>query len=94
MWNEIRSNVVRYAGTSGTVTVPPGGHVLQIIAHSSNASGTVVIFGGTAIPLPNVNSYWRYQPQHLVTTAQATNNTIVFTLTQSYLVEVALPVGA
>ena len=48
----------------------------------------------TAIPLPNVNSYWTYQPQHLSTTAQATNNTIVFTLTQSYMVEVALPVGA
>jgi hypothetical protein len=34
------------------------------------------------------------EPQHLSTTAQATNNTIVFTLTQSYMVEVALPVGA
>ena len=94
MWNEIRSNVVRYAGVAGTVTVPPGGHVLQIIAHSSNASATVQIFGGTAVPLPNVNAYFHYQPQHLSTTAQATSNTIVFTLTQSYFVEVALPVGA
>ena len=93
MWNEIRANVVRYAGAAGTVTVPPGGHVLQIIAHSSNASATVAIFGGTAIPLPNVNTYWHYQPQHLSTTAQAASNTIVFALTQSYFVEVALPVG-
>jgi hypothetical protein len=94
MWNEIRANVVRYAGAAGSVTIPPGGHVLQIIAHSSNALGTVTIFGGTAIPLPNVNSYWTYQPQHLSTTAQATGNTIVFALTQSYFVEVAVPAGA
>lgn len=79
---------------SGLGHHPPGGHVLQIIAHSSNALGTVAIFGGTPIPLPNVNSYWRYQPQHLITTAQAASNTIVFTLTQSYLVEVAVPAGA
>lgn len=94
MWNEIRANVVRYSGTSGTVTVPPGGHVLQIIAHSSNALGTVAIFGEAPIPLPNVNAYWRYQPQHLSTTAQAASNTIAFTLTQSYFVEVAVPAGA
>lgn len=94
MWNEIRANVVQYAGAAGSVTIPPGGHVLQIIAHSSNALGTVAILGGTAIPLPNVAAYWRYQPQHLSTTAQATGNTIVFTLTDSYLVEVAVPAGA
>ena len=94
MWNEIRANVVRYAGAAGSVTIPPGGHVLQIIAHSSNALGTVAIFGGTPVPLPNVAAYWRYQPQHLSTTAQASGNAIVFTLTDSYLVEVAVPAGA
>jgi hypothetical protein len=95
MWNEIRSNVVRYAGAAGTVTVPPGGHVLQIIAHGANAGATVQIFNdAAAVPIGNANAYWTYRPQHLVTTAQATSNTIVFASTAMYLVEVALPAGA
>jgi len=95
MWNEIVSNVKRYAGTSGTVTLPPGAHVLQIIAHGSGGGSTIQIFNdASAIPIDNVNSYFVYRPQHLVTTAQASNNTIVFTNTVLYMIEVALPAGA
>lgn len=95
MWNEIRSNVKRYSGIDGTVTIPPGAHVLQIIAHGSNANATIQIFNdAAAITIKNVASYFTYRPQHLVTTAQVANNTIVFTSTDMYLVEVALPVGA
>lgn len=95
MWNEIRSNVVRYNGTSGTVTVPPGGHVLQIIAHGSNANATVQIFDDAApVTIKNVNAYFVYRPQHLTTTAHIGAQNIVFTSTDMYMVEVALPVGA
>lgn len=95
MWNEIVSNVVRYNGTSGTVTVPPGGHVLQIIAHGSNANATVQIFDDAApVTIKNVNAYFVYRPQHLITTAHTNAQTIVFTSTDMYMVEVALPAGA
>ena len=95
MWNEIVSNVVRYSGVSGTVTLPPGAHVLQIIAHGANANATVQIFADAApITIKNVNAYFVYRPQHLVTTAQVANNTIVFTSTDMYMVEVSLPAGA
>jgi len=40
------------AGANGTVQVPPGSTVLQIIAWSSGGSPTVTVFGGSAIPLP------------------------------------------
>ena len=95
MWNEIVSNVVRYSGVSGTVTIPPGGHVLQIIAHGGNAGATVQIFDdANPITIKNVNAYFVYRPQHLVTTAHIGAQSIVFTSTDMYMVEVAVPVGA
>lgn len=95
MWNEIVSNVKRYSDMAGTVTLPPGAHVLQIIAHGANANAKIQIFNdASAIPISNIAGFFVYRPQHLVTTAQVANNTIVFTDTAMYLVEVALPAGA
>jgi hypothetical protein len=39
------------AGTAGTVVVPAGCVLTHVVAQSSLATGTVAIFGGTAIPV-------------------------------------------
>jgi hypothetical protein len=38
------------SGTNGTVTIPAGAQVLQIIVHATS-SGTMTIFGGSSIPV-------------------------------------------
>ena len=101
MWKEIVGNVKRFAGASGTVTIPAGGHVIAISAHCTSA-GTVTIWDGAGstvvIPVP-ASTWWVYDPKHLSTTSQgpnavATQQQIVFTTTDSYLVEVVLPSGS
>jgi len=97
MWSEIVGNVKRFAGASGTVTIPKGGHVIAINAHCTSA-GTVAFWdgvGGTVtIPVP-ASTWWIYDPKHLGTTANAaTGYDIVFTTTDSYFVEVVLPSGS
>lgn len=95
MWHEIRSNVIRYSGSSGTVTLTPGAIVLQIIAHGQTPGATVQIFNdAAALQISNPSAYFVYRPQHLNTTADVASNTIVFTNTQMYMVEVAVPTGA
>jgi hypothetical protein len=96
MWSEIVGNVKRFAGSSGTVTIPAGGHVINITAHCTSA-GTVAFWdgvGGTVtVPVP-ASTWFVYDPKHLSTTANAlAGNSIVFTTTDSYLVEVVLPSG-
>jgi len=97
MWDEIRGQVKRWAGASGTVTLPPNAIIISIIAHAS-AGGASCAFndgaGGTAtVPVPN-GAWFAYDPKHKNNAVNATSNTIVFTATDSYLVEAVIPLGA
>lgn len=100
MWQDVRSQTVRYAGVSGTVTISPGGHVLSITAHATSA-GSITFWdgkgtGGTiSIPIPAGADWFRYDPKHLNATADTKGGdaSITFNTTDSYLVEVAYPTG-
>jgi hypothetical protein len=67
-------------GVSGTVTVPAGGRVLDINAHST-AGGSMTINGGDSIPIP-ANFGFTFTPM-----GNLVAPTIVFTSTDSYAVE-------
>lgn len=68
------------AGTSGTVTVPAGGKVLQISA-TSLLGGSFTVNGGQAITIP-ANQQFTLEPRGNLVAA-----TVVFTSTTSYVIE-------
>lgn len=79
------------AGTSGTVTLPAGSVLLSIRVESHSATGTVAIFGGTAIPVDgatggaaHIIGQWYFSHGNA---AASGTYTIVFTNTTSYFVE-------
>jgi hypothetical protein len=79
----------RYAaGVSGTVTLPAGATVKQIVVHATTP-GSMTIFGGASIPLAaGASPAFRFG--HNVCVAGETPGgglTIVFTGTDSYFVE-------
>lgn len=74
------------AGTVGTVTVPIGAAILQLRAHASGAA-TVSIFGGDAVPIISGESAFILRFSHLLATSSNASQAIVFTGTDSYLVE-------
>lgn len=93
MWHEITGPLKRYAGSSGTVTLPRGAKVISISAHATSA-GTLAMndgVGGTiTIPIP-ANTWFVYDPKHLGYVANAAfgaNLNLVFASTDSYFVEV------
>lgn len=87
MWYGLRGPVKRFSGTSGTVTLPSGAKLLRIRAHAT-AAGTVQIFDDAAdIPLPVSSGWFELDYFHTSTTAPDGTPTIVFTSTDSYLVE-------
>ncbi len=101
MWKEIVGNVKRFAGTSGTLTIPAGGHVIGISAHCTSA-GSMTIWdgagGSVTVTIPAA-SWFVYDPKHLSTTSQGPNASaaqqqITFTTTDSYFVEVVIPSGS
>ena len=89
MWRELNGHYAYAAGASGTVTLPEGAAVIQILAYSV-AGGTVTIFGGTAIPVV-ANSGFVLAYNHTLNVAPSSNKTIVFTATDSYFVEYVGP---
>lgn len=80
------------AGASGTVTLEVGDRIVEITAQSSLTTGTITIFGGTAVPvvgaaapdtkLAKLGPY--VDESRFEATAAA--KTIVFTDTVSYFV--------
>jgi hypothetical protein len=78
------------AGTAGTVTVPAGAIVLQIIVHATSAA-SMTIFGGASITIiAGEDNAFRFlhgllQSQNNSTTSGSQN--IVFTSTDKYFVE-------
>lgn len=86
MWRELVGTWVQAAGSSGTVTLPKGGILLQIVAVDTGGGGSVAIFGGTAIPLTAaVPLSLRFN--HTLAQAPTADQTVVFTGTDSYFVE-------
>lgn len=88
MWNELNGGIHYAAGAAGTVTVPVGARVTQIRAVDTGGGGTVVIFGGDAIPLTAaVPLALQFNHALMVSKTGAGLNTIVFTGTDQHYVE-------
>lgn len=81
-----------FAGASGTVTLPAGATVKQIVAHST-AGGTITIFGGASFPvIAGTGVALRFVHDHCVAKETSANSAdIVFTGTDSYYVETLGP---
>jgi hypothetical protein len=95
MWREITANVRRYAGASGTVSLPAGAQILSIVAHSPSG-GTVTMpdgAGGTATIIVPAGEWWAYDPKHLCSPSSSGPYTISFVGTDSYVVEAVSSVG-
>jgi len=80
------------AGTSGTVIVPAGATVLQIVVHATAASATATIFNGASVPvIAGANPVTITFPHGLLAagnnTAVAGSQNIVFTGTDQFFVE-------
>lgn len=80
------------AGANGTVTLPKGAILLQVVAHASAGGATMSIFGGDAMPvingapptvIPFLNENWQARDN----AASAGSQDVVFTGTDSYFVE-------
>lgn len=84
----IQGKYIYYAGASGTVTLPAGATVKQIVVHASGA-GTMTIFGGPSIPLIAATSTaLRFVHDSCVSKETAPNSAdIVLTGTDSYYIE-------
>jgi hypothetical protein len=76
-----------HAGTSGTLTVPVGASILQIVAHASDPAATLVIFGGDTMPIVEDAPPSRLEFSHLNIMSRTGAADIVFTNTDSYFVE-------
>lgn len=90
MWNDLVGTWGYKADASGTVTIPAGAKVIQIICHGTSGP-TVKIFGGDTLNLPN-NDVVSLRFNHAL--VQAGNNSkvsgsqdVVFANTSFYFVE-------
>ena len=102
MWGDIKGGqVVRYVGASGTPAIPSGARILHIAAHATSASTLAMPNGapgtGTGgnvitLPLPASSQWWFYDAMHLEWVWR-TGDAMTFTSTDSYFVEVHLPLG-
>ena len=83
------------AGTAGTVTLEVGDRIVEINAQAALATGSVAIFGGTAIPVvgavaPDAKMFHLgVYPDDARFEATAAAKTIVFTDTVSYFVAIS-----
>jgi len=93
MYNDLIGTWGYAAGVTGTVTIPKGARVLQIIVHATSA-GTMTIFGGASIPIiAGEVSTFRFLHGLLTsgnnTTTSGSQN-IVLASTDQYFVEYVL----
>lgn len=86
MWNDLVGTWAYASGSSGTVTVPVGARIVQVMSHST-AGGTITMFGGSSIPVVAGVGFSMYFMHSLNTSQKSPNNTIVFTSTDIYYVE-------
>ena len=101
-YGDVSGQIKRFSGTSGTVTVPLGAQVwsIQASAAATAIQGTIQIFSdANFITIPGSSpTYFYYDCKHKGVVAQTTTNsaqanTIVFTNTSMFLVEVHIPNG-
>jgi hypothetical protein len=88
MWHDL-VGVPGYAtGAAGTVTVPSGGCVLLIVAHSSSNGSGFTLFGGASVPIVNGAAPIPFYFYHTLYEASGSGAAaqIVFTLTDHYFV--------
>lgn len=88
MWQELPGKTKRFAGTSGTVTVPKGCCILRATCHSSGAATVTLPDGnGGDVTIPVASTGFSYEPEHLLCQVAA-DYSIVFTGTDGYFVEI------
>lgn len=91
MYRELTGIWAYASGTNGTVQVPAGSTVLQIVAWATTGSPTVTINGGASIPVPNsANGYpltLRFLHDLVQAVGGSTGAQIVFSGTAGYFVE-------
>jgi hypothetical protein len=94
-WMGLKGSIQWATGTSGTVTLASGSRVLQVLCHASTGGATVNVLGRGNTPVPNAADWFRYQANHADNIAGAGGGalTIVFTSTDSYVVEYIGPAG-
>lgn len=89
MWLDLNAVTKRFAGASGTVTVPKGCSIIHVAAHSSAAATVTLpdgIGGEVTVPIPTTGFF--FSPQHLLCVVQDADYDIVFTDTDGYFVEI------
>lgn len=72
MWHELIGTWAYAAAANGTITVPAGAQVVQIIVHSTSG-GTLTIFGGPTITIVAAAEPTVFRFNH--TLCQSQNNT-------------------
>lgn len=88
MWHGLLGQTKRFAGASGTVTIPKGCSIVQVAAHSAGAATVTFPDGsGGTITLPVPTAGFGYQPNHLLCSVSA-DFSMVFTGTDGYFVEI------
>lgn len=102
MWGDLKGGeVVRFSGAAGTPVIPTGARILRIACHSTSA-GSITIPNGVpatgtggnpiTIPMPASASWFFYDAMHL-SWSWRNGDVMSFFSTDSYLVEVHLPLG-
>ena len=87
MWIDLTGQTKRFAGVSGTVTVPAGCVILEVAAHSSGAATVTLPDGkGGTLTLPVPSTGYGYAPKHALCIVNAAFD-IVFSGTDGYFVE-------
>lgn len=89
MWLELTGQTKRFAGASGTVTVPKGCVIIEATAHSSSAGATMTLPDGSGgeVTVPIESTQFGYAPKHALCKVDADYD-IVFTGTDGYFVEI------
>ena len=93
MWRELTGTLTVYTGSSGTVTLNNGDIVLKIMAFATTGSPTVAIFGGTAFAVSATSAPMVLDFSHTLLKAGSVGsaNTVAFSSTSSYILEVLTP---
>lgn len=91
MWSELRGRWGYRAGTSGTPAVPKGSQIIRIVVHASADGASFAINGGDAVPVVNGSEALDLLFPHLLIVSPHTQDPVVFTGTDKYMVEFVTP---
>jgi hypothetical protein len=91
MWQEITGPVKRFAGTTGTVTVPKGASILHIVFAGGSCAGFPDGQGGVITITGTSGSGFDYDPDYV--SPIPSGATLTFSGTSTYFVDVMSPNG-